>query len=224
VWAKADVRVINAAMDRGTGHLQLNFDIRGQRADLTLGVYGLHFASNIAAAIAAALLLGENTSDILQRLTTFEPASHRGHILQLNGLRTLIDESYNSNPTALAASLHSFSQFDSARKRLFVIGEMKELGSFSQSLHFDAGKVFCDYAKESSFELFAVGEEMKSFVRAVEERLPKNGVWKWFPSGQDALESVITAYSPGAVCLVKGSRGMKLDYVVEKLKVCNAMR
>lgn len=215
--ADAEIKVLERGMDEKTGYLSLTLSIQGEKAKWKLPIYGLHFAQNIAAAAAAATLLGVRPNEIAERMTHFQPASHRGHIHHLSQERILIDESYNSNPSALAASLESCAQFEKNRRRVFVLGEMRELGEFSEKLHAEAGSRFARLFSDTPFLLIGVGEATKNLLRrAKEEGCPESALL-FAPDSAAASDLARQAFQPGALCLVKGSRGIKLDRVVEIL-------
>ncbi len=217
--ADADVRVVNREMDPITGDLKIDLNIQGTQKSLTLQLFGLHQASNIAAASAAALLFGLTPREILERLPSLKSTSQRGELVGLSEGKTLIDESYNSNPSALIASLTSVAQLDPQRRRVLVLGEMRELGEFSDSLHSAAGKALVELyrAKKFPFLLVGVGNGFLPFLLAVEKELP--GVpCIGVPDTAHAVERLRSLTLPGDIFLVKGSRGIQLEAVVEWLK------
>jgi len=214
---KADIRTLACGMDPKTGYLNLRLSVLGSELSLKLPIYGLHFAQNICAAVAAGVLFGIDKQDIAQRLEGFRPASHRGHIHQLKGERILVDESYNSNPTALISSLRSCAELDPNKKRVFVLGEMRELGSFSQSLHEKVGAVFAELFVRIPYTLIGVGPDMKFLLDIVRKHAGARGTVVFAETADEALKFALAQFEPGAICLVKGSRGVKLEKVVAGL-------
>ncbi len=216
---KADVQVHSRSMDPQTGALSLEMELRGNRAKLDFPLFGLHQADNIAAASAAALLLGLPSKDILARLPGLKSTSQRGELIGLPEGRTLIDESYNSNPSALIASLSSVAELDPSRRRVLVLGEMRELGDFSDEQHTRAGKALVNlYLKRKfPFVLVGVGNGFLPFLTAVERELP--GVpCVGVPDTAHAIERLRALVLPSDIVLVKGSRGVALEAVVQWLK------
>lgn len=212
-----DVRTLACEMDPETGNLKLEVSIKGHEVALDLPIYGLHFAQNIAAAIAAGVLYGVEPKTIGERLQSFRPASHRGHIHHLSDKRILIDECYNSNPSALKASLRSCAQFNPARKRLFVLGEMRELEGFSKKLHEEAADHFISTFEKIPFSLVAVTGDMKCFLDTVKSRFPSNPNLHFVANAEEATALARSLFTPGTISLIKGSRGVKLDRVVADL-------
>ncbi|MBY0370829.1 UDP-N-acetylmuramoyl-tripeptide--D-alanyl-D-alanine ligase [bacterium] len=217
--ASADVRVLSAGMDPSTGGLTVELDIRGNRGTVRLGLFGLHQAQNIAASSAAALLLGLKPLDILARLPQLKSTAQRGEFIPLPEDRTLIDESYNSNPSALEASLLSMAQLDPQRRRVLVLGEMRELGDYSAAQHARIGHslVKLYLQKKFPFLLIGVGSGFLPFLSAVEKELP-GAPCLAVPDAEVAVERLRSLLLPGDIVLVKGSRGIQLERVVEFLK------
>lgn len=214
---EAAVRILEKKIDPHSGYLKLKLSAGAMPWSEELPVFGLHHAQNIAAGFAMGMLLGIETSTLRERVKKVLPASHRGEIHLLAEKITLIDESYNSNPTALTSSLNSLSKLASPRRRLLVIGEMRELGEFSDSLHRKVGEAFADLNASSSFELVGVGSQMRFFIEAVTARLPKSQC-RLVENVTEAIDYVTKAVRPGDLCLVKGSRGVQLDKLVEHLR------
>ncbi len=216
---EADVTVKSSSMDPQTGGLTLEMEIRGNQAKLPFRLFGLHQAHNIAAASAAALLNGVSPREILERLPALKSTSMRGELIGLNEGRTLIDESYNSNPAALAASLSSVAELDPARRRILVLGEMRELGEFSDALHAEVGLALVDLYKKKRFPflLVGVGNGFLPFLQAVERELPGIPCIA-VPDTQHAIERLRALILPGDIVLVKGSRGIQLEAVVQWLR------
>jgi UDP-N-acetylmuramoyl-tripeptide--D-alanyl-D-alanine ligase len=217
--APADVRVLERQMDPVTGELTLKLDIRGTQATIPFSLFGLHQAHNIAAASAAALLFGLTPKQILERLPDLKSTTMRGELIPLPDNKTLIDESYNSNPSALAASLASVAQLDPSRRRVLVLGEMRELGEFSADLHAQVGRKLVELYKERKFPflLVGVGNGFLPFLAAVEQELP--GIpCVAVPDTAHAVERLKSLTLAGDIVLVKGSRGIALEDVVTWLK------
>jgi UDP-N-acetylmuramoyl-tripeptide--D-alanyl-D-alanine ligase len=217
--AKADVSVLERRMDPQTGALTLRLNIRGTEATIPFSLFGLHQAANIAAASSAALLFGLSPKEILERLPQLKSTSQRGELIGLSESRTLIDESYNSNPSALISSLASVAELDPARRRLLVLGEMRELDAFSDALHAKAGKalVALYQAKRFPFLLVGVGNGFLPFLAEVERALP--GVpCIAVPDTAHAIERLRSLVMPSDIILVKGSRGIALESIVAWLK------
>ncbi len=170
--------------------------------------------ANVLAAVAVALRLQVPLDDVLSRVATFAAQSGRGEVLRL-GRITVVDDSYNSNPLALQRALVSVGG-DSVSRRIAVLGEMLELGSRSRVLHEQCGRAVAD----AGFDvLVAVGG---ADARALADSATDSGLSSahvsTFARSEDAADHVETLVRDGDVVLVKGSRGIRTDRIVDRLK------
>ncbi len=195
----ADVRLV------GTDPLRLV--VGGAAIELTLQLEGWHNALNATAAAAVAVALGmpnETIRDGLARMTAFKG---RLRIVRgLNGVQ-LIDDSYNANPASAKAAVDVLAQ--RAGARILVLGDMGELGPSAAALHADLGA----YAKARGLDrLFGFGDLSGAAVGAF-------GVGAEHFAELDSLIAALkTLAAPDVVALIKGSRSMRMDRVVEALK------
>jgi len=174
---------------------------------LQLPVPGMHNRVNAAAAAAIGLALGIAIDDIAEGLAAFNPAPGRLEMKSTPAGWTLIDDSYNANPASLYSALKVLSEMQG--KRWLVLGDMKELGEDSRKLHAEVG----DAARGLGVErVFAVGDlsdaAVDSFGRGAEH----------FSDRESLIEALLAEIRPGINCLVKGSRSMGMERVVEALE------
>jgi len=184
------------------------------RRDLKVPLLGRGHLMNVVCAAAVALEMGVELDVIVDRVAQLKPSSRRGAILRLPKGVTVIDDSYNSSPSALRLSLDVLSRTWAAR-RIAVIGEMLELGELSLQLHQECGRVA---AGSRVARLITVGG---SSARALGEAAiaagqPANTV-SHFDTSAEAAPAITSQVTSGDVVLVKGSRGTKTDVVVEQL-------
>jgi UDP-N-acetylmuramoyl-tripeptide--D-alanyl-D-alanine ligase len=198
---------------RGTIHGQ-RFDLRvGRRVmDVALPLPGPHFMWNFAAAAAAAQRLGASPDDIAAVAPGLRAAEHRGRVMRLGEDVTLLDDCYNSNPAAVEAAVLALSLAPTGR-RIAVLGEMLELGPEAAALHERTGAL----AGPRLDVIVSVGELAAGFLRgAARTGLPGSNL----VSVEDAAAAaavVLELVRPGDAVLVKGSRGVHLEQVVEAL-------
>jgi UDP-N-acetylmuramoyl-tripeptide--D-alanyl-D-alanine ligase len=180
------------------------------KADVFLPLYGIYNVENCLAAAAAATLAGVGLEDIARAAETIRPTAMRGvlHRLRIGGGEALlVDDSYNSNPAALERALESAATLPG--RRWAVLGDMLELGATGPRLHTEAG----ERARALGFApVLGVG----ALARHLVEGAGDAGVWQ--ASAQDAAAWVARELRAGDVVLVKGSRGVGLDKVVEALR------
>jgi UDP-N-acetylmuramoyl-tripeptide--D-alanyl-D-alanine ligase len=181
-----------------------------ERAEITLPLHGLYNVGNALAAAACAHALGLDLASIARAVSTVRPAAGRGVVHSLPGGITLIDDSYNSNPDAVERALEGAAVLP-ARRRLAVLGDMLELGPEGPRFHRAAG----ERAAALGFSPVAgVGELAREISRGAAS---KGAEAPWFADAAAAAEWAEGAVREGDLVLVKGSRGVRLEAVVERL-------
>ena len=197
---------IEAMAESGT---RFAWRARGEDVRVRLPLLGTYNIENFLAAAACASELGISREAIVEAAAEAVAELWRGQIHQLQGV-TIVDDSYNSNPAALAAALTSASALPG--KRYFaVLGAMLELGASSDEYHRKLGGEAVD---EGFSTVFGVGDEARALVEAVRHR---GGEGEWFASAKEVAPAIAARLEPGDVVLVKGSRGIGLEAVVEYL-------
>jgi len=184
------------------------------RVPLRSPLLGVANLSNVLAAAAVALQFDVPLSEIAAGAAALRPVPGRGEVRRLPGGVTLIDDSYNSNPTALEAALRTLGESGRGRRRVAVIGEMLELGEASAALHARCGRVAAGVVGG----LVTVGgDSARALGRAaVAAGLPDSAVTHAATSAE-AADLAARMVLRGDVVLVKGSRGVRTDIVVQRL-------
>jgi UDP-N-acetylmuramoyl-tripeptide--D-alanyl-D-alanine ligase len=211
----ADVRA-SSVIHRGVEGMEALVSAAGQEARLRTPLLGLGNLSNVLAAIAVGLHFGIPLDDMAARAATVTPAYHRGEVLRLPGGVTLIDDSYNSSPAALGRALETMATATGSARKVGVLGEMLELGEFSDELHREAGR----RAAAAGLDLLiGVGGSVAGAMtaEAVRSGMPERCVWH-VSSKEEAADLALRHVRAGDLVLVKGSRGIGTDLVVERLK------
>jgi UDP-N-acetylmuramoyl-tripeptide--D-alanyl-D-alanine ligase len=136
-------------------------------------------------------------------------------VLRLGSGVIVIDDSYNASPTAMRRALEVLAA-TSARRRIAVLGEMLELGDRAADLHADVGRAVAATAVDA---LFAVGgAPAEALVSAAIAAGLDRGRVRLFADSTEAGAAVAAFVQSGDVVLVKGSRGIKTDRVVDRLR------
>jgi UDP-N-acetylmuramoyl-tripeptide--D-alanyl-D-alanine ligase len=171
---------------------------------------------NLLAAAAVAIELGVPLPAIADRAASMAPAPHRGELLRLPGGITLIDDSYNSSPAALKRSLETVHAATGSARKIAVLGEMLELGAHAERLHQECGRAAADAGLSL---LIAVGGDGAQWLADSARRagMAESAVL-YVPTSHDASEIALRKVRPGDLILVKGSRGIRTDLVVDRLK------
>ena len=202
-------------VDRGVEGTNARVSTPRGAIDITTPLIGRANLANVLAAMAVALELDVPLVEMADRARRLKPSAHRGEVVRLAGGTTVIDDSYNANPTATRKALDVLAGVRTAR-RVAVIGEMLELGERSISLHEEVGRA----AHERVDVLVAVGGEPAAALAraALAAGMPATAV-RHFATSEDAAAAFSQWSRPGDVVLVKGSRGIRTDRIVDRLRV-----
>ncbi|MCD4501925.1 UDP-N-acetylmuramoyl-tripeptide--D-alanyl-D-alanine ligase [Chromobacterium vaccinii] len=202
--AQADV----GASDLALSALGSRFTLRSPagQVEINLPAPGEHNVRNALAAAAVALALDVPLTAIAQGLAAFGGAKGRLQIKQSPRGLTVIDDSYNANPDSMKAGLDVLAGLPGPR--CFVMGDIGELGEASPALHAEVG----EHARLRGIEqLFALGEASRRAVAAFGD------AGQGFDSIDELLECLDSRLASGTAVLVKGSRFMRMERVVEHL-------
>ena len=192
--------------------------------DLTLRCHlpapGRHWVMNAVAVLAAVIAAGADPRRAAEALAGLEELPGRGRRYELSwqgGTLTLIDESYNANPAAMRAALAVFGAMSPAvgARRVAVLGDMLELGEATERLHRELAEPLAGAKVD---RVFLVGRA----VAALYDVLPdpsRGGLW---PTTDEAIPELLRFLRAGDVVMVKGSRGIGLGFIVERLRAESA--
>ena len=175
-------------------------------------VLGDHNVNNALAAFVVARQYGIQPHKILDALSMFEPGAMRQNIVKTNGI-TLINDCYNSSPSSVQAGLKTLRQITGTRK-IAVLGDMLEMGEMSEQLHRNVGS----YIVETKTDyLIAVGDKSRFIIEgACEKGFDKNNA-QFFTSNDEVKEFLTDFLKEGDAILVKASRSMKLEEIVDHI-------
>jgi UDP-N-acetylmuramoyl-tripeptide--D-alanyl-D-alanine ligase len=198
---------------RGTAHgMRFDLVVGGRTQDVALPLAGPHFMMNFLAATAVATHLGIELRAIADAALNLRPAAHRGEVVRLKENVTLIDDSYNSNPFAVEAAVRSLG-LAGGRRRVAFLGDMLELGSQARALHLETGRK----VGAGLDALVGVGPLSHATLEGAREAgVGADELHHFADSGQAAGE-VAALVRPGDAVLVKGSRGVHMEAVVEAI-------
>ena len=167
---------------------------------------GLHSVSNILAGIAVAGIYGLTPEKLVDAVRLLQPGAMRGNRFSTPEGVLVIDDCYNSNPEAVRAMLDLLLT-QSATRHIAVLGEMRELGSWSKRLHKDISS----YAAEHGIdELIAIGGDARHFLDA----FPRDA-GHYFDEPEAAGSFTRELAQPGDAILFKGSRGVRVEKALE---------
>jgi UDP-N-acetylmuramoyl-tripeptide--D-alanyl-D-alanine ligase len=211
---RADFHAENVE-DWGVEGSAFDFVAPAGRARLSLRLPGRHNISNALAALSAASVWGIGADEASEVFPDLEPTGMRGRLLHYDAGFSVINDCYNSNPVALVAMVELLARTHTPGRRILVAGEMLELGRASRELHREAGHTAATIG--SLDWIIGVQGEAASFVRgAIEGGHPAKQT-NFFPSSAEAAEFIAGFVRSKDLLLVKGSRGVKMERIVEAL-------
>jgi len=216
VWfgrgAACDVRAEGVRAD-GDGFA---FHVKAPQGEAALSVAGLGepSVSNALAAAAACLAAGASLAQVAAGLARYAPAKGRMQRVQLASGALVIDDTYNANPQSMQAALESLVRLRGSGRAFAVLGDMGELGTHAEAGHRGVGALAGELRVDA---LFALGKHAP-LVReaAIAAGLPAAHA-RVAASHAEIAGALRGALQAGDVVLVKGSRSMRMERVVEAL-------
>jgi UDP-N-acetylmuramoyl-tripeptide--D-alanyl-D-alanine ligase len=185
-------------------------------AEVVLPMHGMHNVSNALAAAATALSFGVTAEEIAAALATAAASEMRGEVLRFREGFTVVDDSYNSNPRSLLSMAEAVAQGgEGVTRRIVVAGEMLELGAESAALHRDAGSEIAGFGVDVLWGVRGFASEM---VEGARRAGMSESATRFFEMSEEAAAALVEFIRAGDLVLVKGSRGVHTEKVVEALK------
>ncbi len=176
-----------------------------------LGLYGRKNCDNALVAAAIAHECGMSFEEIGEAFANVKPPKGRMNRLHLNGF-SLIDDTYNANPESMMGAFYAMSKDLIHTRRYAVLGDMFELGEDAPAMH--AG--LAEHIKRAKINrVFLTGKNMKQLHKA----LKSMGISSFhYKTKEDIIDTLSNTDLMDALILVKGSRGMRMETIVEFLK------
>ena len=174
---------------------------------------GRQLVTAALAAVAVGRVAGIADSQIALSVAEFQPDAGRGRVV-LNSPWTVIDDTYNASPASVMGAIESLSDWPDARRRILVFGDMLELGTAAEQLHYDIGRAI---ARSSIDHAVIYGRHADHVIRGTQsawQSLNRCSSFHDLNTLQVMLDCILTA---GDVILVKGSRGMRMERIVNWL-------
>jgi UDP-N-acetylmuramoyl-tripeptide--D-alanyl-D-alanine ligase len=213
--AQAEFRAENIE-ERGLEGAAFDFVSPAGRARLESPLIGRHNAMNAVAALAAASVWGIGAEEAKRVFPALMPADKRGEVVRFEEGFSIINDSYNSSPTALIALIELLAATPVYRRRIVAAGEMLELGNSSAELHRECGRVAASLHKIDW--IFGVQGHAADFIRgAVDVGFPQERT-QFFENSAEAAKFLEQFISPRDLLLLKGSRGTKMETVLEAIE------
>ena len=191
------------------GLLQFNVKYGTLTFPVELSLEGMHYVSDALLAIGVGVEMGMNPSKIQEALSQFQNMAGRQEIIEAKGC-TIIKDCYNAGPESMAAALAVLG--NQSGRRVAVLGDMLELGVCTQAEHYRVGRI----AAEKAEILLAYGPNSSRIISGAMTGGMAESKAKAFENRDEIVAALKRMIKPGDVILVKGSRGMRMELILEQ--------
>jgi UDP-N-acetylmuramoyl-tripeptide--D-alanyl-D-alanine ligase len=186
-----------------------------RRTRLELSLPGRHVVTNALGALAAASVWGIGAAEAQSVFRNLRTPAMRGELIRFTNGFALINDSYNSSPAALQAMIALLAATPGFQRRILAAGEMRELGPSSPALHREGG-AFAGKTGRVDFVIGVQGDAGQIVEGAVTAGVPRERT-KCFATPVEAAAFLVNFVRAGDLLLVKGSRTVKMERIVEEL-------
>ena len=206
--------------ERGVSGSAFDFVAPSGRSRLELPLIGRHNVMNAVAALAAASVWGIGAEDAQRVFLQLQPADKRGEVVKFEAGFTVINDSYNSSPTALNTLAELLAMTPGFSRRILAAGEMRELGASAPELHRECGRFVAGLRKIDW--IIGVQGPAEDFVKAAVAAGHPAERAKYFQNSTEAGEFLAKFIQPDDLLLLKGSRGVKMEKILEAIDAGHA--
>jgi UDP-N-acetylmuramoyl-tripeptide--D-alanyl-D-alanine ligase len=213
--AGADVRASEVTF-RGVEGTTAHVVTPAGESDVEVPLPGEGNLANVLAAAAVAVTWGVPLGDVVERAARLTPAPRRGEVVRLGRGVTLVDDSYNSSPSALRGALESLSRDRRHGRRVAWLGEMLELGDHAPALHETCGRAAADAGL--AVLVTVGGPAAERMADAAREAGMAADAVRYVSDSATAAALVGELVQPADLVLVKGSRGVRMDVVADRVR------
>jgi len=191
------------------------FEIRIDGVDYEVYVPapGIHNVYNALAAIASGIELNIPVDDIIKGIREYKPEKMRLNIIELKDIK-IIDDTYNANPQSMEAALNVLKDVAGNSRKIAVLGDMLEMGEWADQAHYGIGKLA--FSKGINY-IITVGNNAKKIAEGALNSGANPENVKTFENNAQGWNYLKELIMSGDVILVKGSRSMKMEEIVNKL-------
>lgn len=209
----ADLQVVSDECDND-GQLHLHLKIKGADKKLVLPYFHEVYGLNVAAVLTIALSLNLRPEDCFEGLKNYNGIKGRFQVHRLPNF-TLIDDAYNANPQSMKAGLETVRKAFPDKRKVIVLGDMRELGEETESAHRDIGVYCAEILKPD--ELVTVGESSLWLAKAAKAHGLRENQIHHFANVDEMLPQLPELKSKGDLLYVKASNSLKLSKIVDQL-------
>ncbi|MBC7248180.1 MAG: UDP-N-acetylmuramoyl-tripeptide--D-alanyl-D-alanine ligase [Actinobacteria bacterium] len=184
----------------------------GEKGEVLVPLPGRHNVENALAAAALGEIMGVNMEGIIAGIEGAKVTGWRMEMISKPDEITIINDAYNANPVSMRSALMALGDIARGKRTIAVLGDMAELGPVSEQAHLEVGRMAVDYGTDI---LITVGRKARKIAQAAREKgLPRGSVYA--VEGVDRAAEILRAIiEPGDVVLIKGSRFLGLEKLVQ---------
>lgn len=201
-----------------TGGVEITVNIQGEVDTLVVeAAFGKHSAYAPLAALAVGQALGYTLDECVAALADYHPPKGRMHLIPGVKQTVIIDDTYNSSPEAAKRALETLAELKPKAEenmRVAILGDMAELGSYTEDAHRAVGLLANDLALDL---LVCVGEKSRDTARAAREACASSENIFEFADPTEAARFVQNKITPGDLILIKGSQSARMEFAVKEL-------
>jgi len=211
----ADFQILNYQIEFGDDFkgTSMKFFSKGSLIPFRIrNAFGRPIVLAIAASFCVGIEEGLNLIEISNALDDFSPLDHRMSLIKGIKNTWIIDDCYNASPIAVKSALEVLDKIK-GRRKIIVLGDMRELGKYSYEAHFEIGKE----AAKISEVLFFIGNYANIYESGVKESGLKREIY-CFESSDKAKFKIQEILREGDIILIKGSRAIKMEKIIEEIK------
>ena len=219
---KAEFRA-EAIEERGIDGAAFDFVWPGGRARLECPLIGRHNVMNAVAALAAASVWGIGATDAKRIFPNLTPADKRGEVIRYEEGFTVINDAYNSSPTALNELVKLLAATPGYRRKILATGEMRELGESSAELHRECGRTTTAQMQAIDWIVGVQGNAAEFVQAAIKSGHPRERT-RFFENSAEAAEFLKAFVESEDLLLLKGSRGVKMEKILEAIDASHARK
>jgi UDP-N-acetylmuramoyl-tripeptide--D-alanyl-D-alanine ligase len=214
IYHPADFMAEDIQSSDGTVTFRMAANLFGVRRYVQMPFGGAHNVYNALAAAAIASQFGAGISQIKEGLAAATLPSMRYELTSLDGV-TVINDAYNANPVSTMTALSSFCEMSVAGKRIFVCGDMLELGRYARQAHKQVGFFI---ASQPIDYVITLGELAPAVAKAAFGAGARGAKWACCQSVEEVVSVLMDVAAPGDAVLIKGSRANGMERIVDALK------
>lgn len=207
-----DADIIASDIKMNLKGLNFNISYKKEKMNFSLNIIGRHQVYSVLAGICCGLVYGMNLEEIAKNLKNYKLSKDRTNILKGIKNSTIINDVYNANPESMIAAIETLDELADRKRKVVVLGDMFELGKESKDLHLQVG----EYLMEKADVVVLAGEMMKNVFEQLKKKFAGNIYW--FSNSGETSKNIRNIIREDDIILVKGSRGMRMENVVEAIE------